>query len=55
MLPLVQRRQKLLKDAWLTDTGHKRPGMNKGMPLAEARRQAQEIEVQIRNLLIPAP
>jgi hypothetical protein len=55
VLQLVLRRQELLKDAWLTDTGHKLRGMNKGLPLAEARKQAQEIEVKIRNLLIPAP
>ena len=53
MLPLVQRRQELLKDAWLTATGHKRPGMSKGLPLEEAGRQAQEIEGKIRNLLMP--
>jgi lysophospholipase L1-like esterase len=55
LLPLVQRRQELLRDAWLTTTGHQRPGMNKGLPLEEARRQAQEIEVKIRNLQLPAP
>ena len=34
---IVQRRQELMKDAWLTATGHKRPGMDKGLPLAEAQ------------------
>ena len=53
LLPLVQRRQELLKDAWLTATGHKRPGMSQGLPLEEAGRQAQEIEVKVRNLLMP--
>jgi len=53
LLPLVQRRQELLKDAWLTATGHKRPDMSKGLPLEEAGRQAQEIEGKIRNLLMP--
>jgi lysophospholipase L1-like esterase len=55
LLPLVHRRQELLKNTWLTATGHKRPDMSKGLPIEEARRQAQEIEGKIRNLLMPAP
>ena len=35
VLKLVQQKQRLLKDAWLTTTGHKRPGMNQGLPLVE--------------------
>ncbi|MHB8522649.1 MAG: GDSL-type esterase/lipase family protein [Limisphaerales bacterium] len=50
VLKLVQQRQRLLKDAWLTDVGHVRPGMNKGKPLAEAEREAQELDVRIRAL-----
>ena len=50
LLKLVQQKQRLLKDAWLTDTGHKRPGMNKGAPLPEAQAKAAEIEKQIRAL-----
>ncbi len=34
---LVSERQKVMKDAWLTAAGHKRPGMNEGIPLQEAR------------------
>ena len=30
ILKLVQEKQRLMKDAWLTETGHQRPGMNKG-------------------------
>lgn len=51
LLKLVQQRQQLLKDAWLTDIGHKRPGMNKGVPLTEARQQAAALEVKMRLLL----
>lgn len=50
VLKLVQQKQRLLKDAWLTDTGHKRPGMNKGLPLAEAQAKAAELEQRIRAL-----
>ena len=50
ILKLVQQKQRLLKDAWLNDTGHKRPGMNKGLPLAEAQARAAELDTQIRAL-----
>ena len=30
VLKLVQQKQRMLKDAWLTTTGHKRPGMKSG-------------------------
>jgi lysophospholipase L1-like esterase len=50
ILKLVRQKQRLLKDAWLTDTGHQRPGMNKGLPLAEAQAKAAELDRQIRSL-----
>jgi lysophospholipase L1-like esterase len=55
ILKLVQKKQRLLKDAWLTDTGHQRPGMNKGLPLAEAQEKAAELEEQIRRLAATPP
>ena len=55
VLELVRRRQRLLKDAWLTETGHKRPGMTPGLPLDEATRQAGEIGRQLHALLSPEP
>ena len=50
VLKLVQQKQRMLKDAWLTDTGHKRPGMNKGIPLADAQTKAVELTRQIHQL-----
>ena len=50
ILKLVQQKQRTLKDAWLTDTGHKRPGMSKGLPLGEAQIKAASLEAQIRTL-----
>ncbi|MCX7824187.1 MAG: GDSL-type esterase/lipase family protein [Verrucomicrobiae bacterium] len=50
ILALVQQRQRLLKDAWLANTGHKRPGMKQGLPLAEAQAKSVEIEKQIREM-----
>ena len=48
---LVQQRQALMKDAWLTATKHKRPEMKVGLPLEEAQKKAAEIEQEIRALL----
>jgi hypothetical protein len=50
VLQLVQQRQRLLKDAWLTQVGHVRPGMSKGKPWPEAEHEAEELESKIRSL-----
>jgi len=50
ILKLVQQRQRLLKDAWLTHVGHLRPGMKSGKPLSEAQSEVEEIEEKIRAL-----
>jgi len=47
---LVAERQKMMKDAWLTAAGHKRPGMTQGIALREARKKYAAIEKQIRAL-----
>ena len=51
ILKLVQQEQRILKDAWLTTTGHKRPGMSQGLPLKEAQRRAKGIDADIHALL----
>jgi lysophospholipase L1-like esterase len=51
VLKLVAKKQMMMKDAWLTAAGHKRPGMNTGLPLAEAQAKAIEIDKQIHDLL----
>ena len=55
ILKLVQEEQRMLKDAWLTATGHKRPGMKQGLPLNEAQSKANAIESRIQALLGPKP
>jgi hypothetical protein len=50
VLSLVHQRQRLLTDAWLTHTGHKRP-LKAGLPLDEARTRAADLDRQIRSLL----
>lgn len=47
---LCQQRQRLLKDAWLSQVGHLRPGMKAGLPLSSAQSQAGEWTAQIRAL-----
>lgn len=53
LLALVQKRQRLRKDAWLTDIGHKRPGMNKGRPIADAETEADALALKIAALQDP--
>lgn len=53
VLKLVQQRDRLLKDSWLTDVGHLRPGMNKGKSISEAQSEAAMIEQKIKVLTRP--
>ena len=48
---LVEERQAIMKDAWLTLIGHKRPGMKVGLPLQEAQIKRDEINLKIQALL----
>jgi lysophospholipase L1-like esterase len=50
LLKLIQQKQRMMRDAWLTETRHKRPGMKQGLPLAEAQLKVAELEKQIREL-----
>jgi hypothetical protein len=45
---LFRQRMELLRNAWLTETRHTRPGVPAGLPLAEAQRRAAEITRQLR-------
>lgn len=46
---LVSKRQAMMKDAWLTYTGHERPGMKKGLAIKEARNRYREFEREIHK------
>lgn len=48
---LVAERQALMKDAWLTATGHQRPGMQPGLPLQEARELEAQIALELQEVL----
>lgn len=50
VLKLIQQRQRIQTDAWLNEVGHKRPGMAKGLPVAEADQKAAELNAQIQKL-----
>ncbi len=51
VLKLVAGRQIIMKDAWLTAAGHKRPNMNVGLPLIEAEAQYKQTGEEIKSLL----
>jgi hypothetical protein len=53
LLKLIRKRGRLLTDAYLSDIGHQRPGMAKGLPVDEAEKQAAELDKQIRQLAAP--
>ena len=48
---LIQKRQRLMCDAWLTKTGHLRPGMSKGLPIDQALAKAREMDSRIQELM----
>jgi lysophospholipase L1-like esterase/pimeloyl-ACP methyl ester carboxylesterase len=50
ILKLVAEKQVILRDAWLTATGHKRPGVKPGLPLDEAEAKAAELDRKIHEL-----
>lgn len=47
---LVQKKAGLLHAAWLTETGHKRPGVKPGLPIEAAQEQAAELDREARAL-----
>lgn len=49
---LISQKQKILRDSYLSATGHLRPGIAEGLPLPEAKKQAALLENQIRDLLV---
>ena len=48
VLQLVSDKQRVLKDAWLSHTGHKRPGVKPGLPIEEATAKAAELDAAAR-------
>lgn len=54
LLRLVERRELILRDAWLSHVGHQRPGVKDGLPLNEANTGADTLLDEI-NTLIKSP
>ena len=50
MMMFLRERMRVMRDAWLTEIGHKRP-MRKGKPLTEARKIAAENTGRIQQNL----
>lgn len=48
---LVEKRQNMMRDAWLRRTKFIRPDMPEGLPFDEAERKAKEIDAEIAKLL----
>lgn len=51
LLKLVTQRTMLLHDAWLSDVGHKRPGVKAGLPVKEATARAKALDAAIAALV----
>jgi lysophospholipase L1-like esterase len=49
LLKLIRERGRIATDAWLSDTGHLRPGMTPGVPVDEARSKAEKLAPKIRK------
>ncbi len=47
LLRLVLQRQKLMHDAWLSEVGHRRPGVKPGLPIQQAIDEAMDLAKQI--------
>ena len=45
----IHKRNRLLCDSYLTTAGHLRPGMAKGLPVAEAEEKSAPLEMKIRE------
>jgi lysophospholipase L1-like esterase len=45
LMPIIRKRGRLLIDSYLAAAGHQRPGMAKGLPVAEAEAKAATIEI----------
>lgn len=51
MTVLINQKSTVLHNSWLSRIGHKRPGVEAGLPTAEAVLRAQEIDSQLQPLI----
>lgn len=50
VLQLVSERQGIMHAAWVSHVGHKRPGVQSGLPLDEAIQKTRAVEEQLKRL-----
>jgi hypothetical protein len=50
VLSLVEQRVRVLRDAYVSAAGHKRPGVAAGLPVSEAEAKAKELTAKIETL-----
>jgi len=50
---LVEQRQEIRKLAWLSKTGHQRPGIPAGLSIKSAQEKIADINLEIRKLITP--
>lgn len=50
ILAVIKKKHAILRPAWLSDVGHKRPGNAPGLPLPEAEAKAAELDAEARRL-----
>ena len=55
VMMLIRQRIRVRRDAYLGEAGHKRPGINSGLPVLEAEEKAEDISMQLRELLDKTP
>ncbi len=50
ILAVIKKKHAILRPAWLSHVGHKRPGNAPGLPLPEAEAKAAEFDAEVRRL-----
>jgi len=49
--PLIQKRMELKRDAWLSHTGHARPGVKNGLPIDKSKIEEKKLNREINRLV----
>lgn len=55
LLKAITQKENVLRDAWLSEAGHLRPGHKVGPPVSEAEQKAEDLDKKIHTLLAPFP
>lgn len=50
ILAVIKKKHAILRPAWLSHVGHKRPGNAPGLPIEEALKQAAEFDAEVRRI-----